>query len=301
MEGPMKSAREILFPASPRYDSVEIVRAKPALSISAIEMLSKCGEQYRRRYVNGEKIPPAVAMIVGRGVDRSVDKNLTSKMTAKILLPVEEVRDTARDAVVEEWDRGGVSLNDEEVKAGVKAVKAAAIDKAVRLSTLHAEKAAPPLNPTHIQRKWTVELKGYPRDLTGVIDIQEGSEAVRDTKTAAKSPREDEAALSDQLTLYALAGKVLDGRVPDKVALDYLVDTQTPKHVIRESTRDDADFRVMLRRIDTAMLAIDRGVFVPARQSDWWCSLKWCGYAASCPYFRGRKSVSMGGSHAEGE
>lgn len=267
---------------------------KPALSISALDMLSKCGEQYRRRYVAGEKIPPAVAMLVGRGVDKSVDRNLTSKIETKQLLPVEEIKDTARDTVVAEWDKGGVVLNEDEIRDGIKAVRAAAIDKAVRLSSLHATSAAPQIQPTHVQRKWTIELQGYPADLTGVIDIQEGSIAVRDTKTSAKSPREDEAHLSDQLTLYALAGKVLDGQPPAVVALDYLVDTKTPKHVVRESTRDNSDFRVMLRRVDTAMKAIDRGVFVPARQTDWWCSKRWCGYFDSCPYARQPKSVFIG-------
>lgn len=273
---------------------------KPALSISALDMLSKCGEQYRRRYVEGDKIAPGVSMLVGRGVDKSVDKNLTSKIQTKTLLSVEEIQEAARDTVSQEWDQGGVTLSDDELRTGIKAVRAAAIDKAVRLSKLHAEKAAPSLNPTHVQRKWTVELKGYPADIMGVIDIQEGAATVRDTKTSAKSPREDEAHLSDQLTLYALASKVLDGQAPAKVALDYLVDTQTPRHVIRESTRDDADFRVMLRRIDTAMAAIDKGVFVPARQSDWWCSRRWCGYFNSCPYARQPKSLVIGGPDVEG-
>jgi hypothetical protein len=264
-------------------------------------MLSRCGEQYRRRYLEGERLAPAVAMIVGHGVDRSVDRNLESKMKTKQLLSLEEVQETARDTVAAEWDTGGVSLNADELKLGVKAVRAGAIDKAVRLSALHATEAAPELLPTHIQRRWTIAMEGYPRDLTGVIDIQEGSAAVRDTKTSTKSPREDEAALSDQLTLYALATRVLDGRTPGKVVLDYLVDLKTPKRVVRESSRDDADFQVMLRRIETAMLAIEKNVFVPARQTDWWCSRRWCGYFDSCPFARQPKSMVLGGGpDAEG-
>lgn len=267
---------------------------KPVLSISALDTLSRCGEQYRRRYVEGERIPPGVAALVGRGVDRSVDKNLNHKIETQALLTVDELKDTARDAVIHEWDHGGVSLSADEVKTGVKTVKADAIDKSVRLAELHAVKAAPHLEPTHIQRKWRVELRNYPVDLVGVIDIQEGTNAVRDTKTSAKSPREDEAHLSDQLTLYALAGKVLDGKPPDKVALDYLVDTKEPKHVTRESTRTDEDFKVMLRRIEVAIHAIEKGVFVPARQTDWWCSRRWCGFFDTCPYARQRTSVFIG-------
>jgi PD-(D/E)XK nuclease superfamily len=269
---------------------------RPALSISALDMLSKCGEQYRRRYIEHERIPPGVAAIVGKGVDKSVDRNLTNKIQTKALLSVEEIKDTARDAVATEWESGGVKLSEAELEAGMKATRAGAIDKAVRLSEVHAIEAAPAINPTHVQRKWVIELDGYPADLTGVIDIQEGAAAVRDTKTSAKSPREDEAHLSDQLTLYALAAKVLDGAAPALVALDYLVDTKMPKKVTRESTRDDDDFRVMLRRIETGMLAIEKGVFVPARQSDWWCSRRWCGYFDSCPYARQPKTLVLGGT-----
>ena len=61
-------------------------KPKPHLSISQLEMLSKCGEQYRRRYIEEEIIPPAVAMLVGRSVDKSVDENLIHKIQTDELL-----------------------------------------------------------------------------------------------------------------------------------------------------------------------------------------------------------------------
>src|SRR6185436_4945942 len=94
-------------------------------------------------------------------------------------------------------------------KEGLPKAKGAGIDKTVRLAELHATDVAPRLNPTVIQRKWTIELPNYPMDLTGWTDIEEGN-VVRDTKTTGKTPRVDEAHFSDQLTLYALAKRVLD-------------------------------------------------------------------------------------------
>jgi hypothetical protein len=35
---------------------------KPALSISQLDMLSRCGEQYRRRYIEHERLAPGVAL-----------------------------------------------------------------------------------------------------------------------------------------------------------------------------------------------------------------------------------------------
>jgi hypothetical protein len=267
---------------------------KPALSISAIDMLSKCGEQYRRRYIEREYYRPGVALLVGKGVDASVNANLQRKIDTRQLLLFDEAVAIARDTFEHEWTSQEVALLPEEVDAGVKVTKGAGIDKTVRLAGLHARDAAPAMQPTAVQRKWRIELPNFPMDLVGVTDIEEGA-TVRDTKTSAKSPREDEAHLSNQLTLYAIAKRVLD-KTPGtvKVALDYLVDLKTPKLVTRESERSNDDFNVMLRRIEVAERAIERGVFVPARQSDWWCSERWCGFARTCPYFRRPVSVAVG-------
>lgn len=281
--------------------AVKEAQRKPALSISAVDMLSKCGEQYYRRYIQKERIAPGVASIVGRGVDGAVNANLTHKMETRELLPLEKVLDLARDAFESEWKSQEVALSKDEVADGVQNVKGRAVDKAVRLAKLHASDLAPVISPTAVQRKWTIELPGYPMDLIGYTDIEEGPSVIRDTKTSHKSPREDEADLSDQLTLYALAKRVLDKtKGPIAVVLDYLVDLKTPKVVTRDSERTIDDFRVMLRRIEVAQRAIDAGVFVPARQSDWWCSPRWCGYFNSCPYARQRKQVFISGENQNG-
>ena len=61
---------------------------------------------------------------------------------------------------------------------------------------------------------------------------------IRDTKTSAKSPvpsfldGNDKAGTADdseQLTAYAVASHVVDGRLPDKMVLDYLVRTNAAK------------------------------------------------------------------------
>lgn len=264
---------------------------KPHLSISQLETLSKCGEQYRRRYLEGEIIPPGVASLVGKATDKSVSDNLAHKIIHDRLMSAEEVAASARDSVAYEWQQG-VKLDEDEAAAGVEKTKGAAIDKAVRLSVLHARSKAPDLAPTHVQRKWTVELTGYPLDLVGVIDVQEGGRAVRDTKTAGKTPNDQIAHDSDQLTAYALAVRVIDGEAPQIVALDYLVDTKTPAVKTFDSTRDVDDFRALLHRIEVAIAALEKGVFVPARQTDWWCSPKWCGYHATCKYVRQPKTVA---------
>jgi len=266
---------------------------KPQLHYSGLDTLSRCGEQFRRRYIEKDIIPPGVALVVGTATHRSIKKNLSHKLESKVCLPLEQVCDEARDALVSEWDGKGVSLQPEEAIQGVKQVKADAIDKAVRLSRLHATEKAPGLEFTHVERSWVVELKGYPVDLAGQLDIQNGTICVRDTKTAGKSPAASIADESDQLTAYALAVQVLEGKPPAQVALDYLIDNKTPVAKTFTSTRDDSDFRALLHRVENAVVAIEKGVFIPARATDWWCGPKWCGYHGSCKFAKQPKSISM--------
>ncbi len=264
---------------------------KPQLHVTGLEMLSKCGEQFRRVYIEKERKPPAVAVVVGKSTHRSVERDLRHKLEYRELLSLEEIQDTARDALVREWNYSDISLEPEELELGLQVVRDQAIDKTVRLSSLHHTAMAPLIEPVHVEHSWTVELPGYPMDLAGTIDILE-SGAVRDTKTAAKSPNERVAAESLQLTAYALAVKVIKKVDVGQVCLDYLIDTKTPQAKTYSSTRDADDYRVLLARIETATIAIQKGIFVPARESDWWCSAKYCGFYSTCRYVRRPKQFA---------
>lgn len=266
--------------------------AKPHLSISQLNMLSRCGEQYNRRYIKGHKLPPGVSLIVGKAVDKAVTRNLANKMDGKGLLPVEQVADIARDEFNSEWDGSDVALQPEEMELGLKIVKGQNADKSIRLARLHATDKAAQIEPTHLQRRVEVELPGYPYDLLGFLDIQEALRSVRDTKTSGKTPAKDVAEKDDQLTMYAMMVKVTDGAIPEKLCLDYLVDLKTPKSETFETTRTDEDFRPILRRVEAAILALEKGVFIPARESDWWCNPKWCGFHSTCPYVKKPKQFA---------
>ena len=249
-------------------------------------MLSFCGEKYRRRYILGERISSGVELLVGKATDSTVNANLGNKIVNDDLLPMEQIKDLACDYLNTEWNQGEVALDEDEIKEGIKKVKGGAVDKSVRLSCLHASEIAPALSPTHVQRKWEIELKNYPFDLMGFIDVQEGTHAVRDTKTSGKSPAKNAADTSDQLTMYAMAVYALDKMLPEKLTLDFLVDNKTPKSVIVETTRTLEDFKPILARIENAIQVIEKGIFVPAAQDSWGCSPKWCGFFRTCKYAR---------------
>ena len=263
---------------------------KPQLHVSALGM--KCMEAFRRRYIMGEKIPPGVRMIVGTGTHRGVDADMKHKIETGELLPLDAVTDATRDGLNAAWEREGVTLEPEELARGMKLIRGEAVDKAVRLVKLHHTETAPKIKPIHAERAWSLEIAGKPFDFVGQIDIQEEG-AVRDTKTSAKTPSADCAEKSLQLKAYAMAVKALDGKIPEKVSLDYLIDNKTPKAATFYYAPDAEDFSLVLNRLDTVAYAMEKGVFVPVEPDHWCCDPKWCGYFDSCKYVRRPKQFAV--------
>lgn len=251
------------------------------VSHTRMAMLSRCGEQYRRRYVEGEILPPGVALIVGGAVDSSVSENMRHKMEHDSLLALDAVGAIAADECAMRWSAGDVILSDDEVMLGAAKVKGEAVDKSVRLARLHAKEVAPAIEPTHVQRGFEVELDGAL--LTGYMDIQE-RRRVRDTKTSKRAPQANAADTSLQLGIYALAARVLDDTLPDVVQLDYLIDGRKPVSLSLASTRDDAALDAVLARVNRFVETVRAGAFQPVDPDSWVCSRQFCGYHSTCPF-----------------
>jgi hypothetical protein len=261
------------------------------LHYSGLDRLFGCGEAFYRIYILGEKMDASVSMMVGTAVDKSVARNLGNKILTGQLLATAEVESIARDSFEIEWRLRDRVLSAEEKLAGEAKVKGDGIDKSIRLARLHHRELAPIINPTHVQRKWAISIPGFQFDLVGEIDIQEGAEAIRDTKAKGKSPNESEVHYSDQLTQYHLAVKVLDKVDVKSVKLDCVIDNKTPVAKVYSSTRDADDHRVLLNRVERAAEVIESGAFTPAQPTDWRCSPKWCGFFSTCKFAKRPKFV----------
>jgi len=264
-------------------------------SFTQIQMMQRCGEQYRRRYPGGEKLPPAAAMVVGMAPDRVASKNLKAKIDGAMLLTADESeeagRTEARNIIVTE----GLWLSQEERKEGEKKVADNAVARAGKMARAHTTSLLPVIQPTHVQREWAVVVPAYDTTLIGVIDVQEGARSVRDLKCSKRAPTKYAAENSDQLTAYALAALTLDGMIPEELILDVLTDGTKGVHVHKRiATRDRDDLQSFYRRLERHIEAVEKGVFVPTSQDNWQCSLRWCGYAPTCPYFRGHKVLGTG-------
>lgn len=287
------------------------------LSHTQLDMLARCGVAWEFRYVQKiKRPPPSIKMLIGRGVDHSVTANLRHKRDEGAPLELGEAQEKARDGLVYEWSQSGVILEPQEEADGVVRVKGKAIDATVELAGAHHEQVAPLIEPAWVQRKFEIELEGYDCSLVGVVDVQEdratGDPEARqrdedtmltqwakgevrpsralDTKTVRKAKNQNDVDNSLQLTAYSMAIEVIDGKRPDEVGLDVLIDksalkTPKPPKVQRlTSTRTDEDTAALLARVERAVTVMSSGVVTPAPPDSWYCSERWCAYHPICPF-----------------
>ncbi len=256
---------------------------KPYLSNTRLGMLSRCGIQYQYRYIDGIIAPPSVPMVRGIAVHDTVRADLDAKRVSGELMADEEVKDIAAEKAKATFDGMEPELTADEKESGREKTRAAVIDTAVALNSLHHSEIAPGIEPVYLERRFRIEIPSCSHDMVGVIDVQEPTK-LRDTKTTGKSPGKNEAHNSLQLTVYSLGAKVIDGVEPESLHLDYLVSTKPPKAVSLKTTRTKAHYESLLRRVEQAAKVIESGAFMPASPDHWCCSKKWCGWYDRCPW-----------------
>jgi hypothetical protein len=200
-------------------------------------MYERCGEQYRRRYIEREKSPPALAMIRGRGQSEAQHMDLQTKIDIDELADESDLVDIARDKVHKDAESpDDVDLTPEEKSEGFEVARGKVVDQSIRATRLHHQNVAPSLKPANVEGKleFTVPMPDEStRDFIGYYDVLETDDVLRDTKTTLKRPAGGIAGQSDQLALYSFALKQTTGVAPPSQSLDYLIlsSAQNPTEV----------------------------------------------------------------------
>lgn len=257
---------------------------KPHLSASQLDTFCRCPEQWRRRYIDKDVIPPGIALAKGKGFHTGAETNMRQKIETHEDLSATDIVDVSI-AAFEAEAHGGVAFTDDEQSRGPSVVIGEAKDSLRSLATLHAEKQAPDYQPVLVEQTVRITLPSAPRDLLGVIDLADDKHRVTDFKTASRKKSQSDADDSVQLTIYASSFNALMGFEPSEVRLDSAIQTKTKvDRQVLTSQRGVADFSALASRINVVSSAIQAGIFPPASPGSWWCSPRWCGYWATCPY-----------------
>ncbi|RKY09319.1 MAG: hypothetical protein DRP56_02790 [Planctomycetota bacterium] len=255
-----------------------------------INAWSMCGERVRRRWIEGDIIPPGIAARIGTGVHSGADVNYSAKIKTGEDEPLDVVLDAARDGYVKSVSDNGVFFPPEEKPSAQKQLEDG-IDTVVELTRLYREECAPQVLPILVEEEIFLNDPDLDIPFRGTLDVLADDRALRDIKTSARKWPQSKADTSVQPTLYNELVKEKTGSYPERIVYDIFTKTKKPAYQVMETTRQPGDFETLKLRVKLMMQSITAGIFPPAEPGHWCCSPKWCGYYYSCPHIPAHKKI----------
>ena len=265
---------------------------KPHRSPSAMGTYFGCGEDFRRRYMEHERIPPTLSMLGGTGMHKGAEHNFRQKIDSHVDLPVADVVAAAVAGFDAAIAKDGLTLFPEELALGEGVAVGMKRDEVANSAAAFRLTQSPDYQPKAVEQLVRIPVPKGTHDLLGIMDLVADDiargvdDVVVDFKNAKKSKSAADAAESTQLTFYSAAHQVQYGKPPSEVRLDVLVTTK--KGVSRQllvEHRDAKDFQVLANRLNAMEQGVKAGVFLPAAPGSWKCSAKWCPwFTRGCVY-----------------
>jgi hypothetical protein len=252
-----------------------------AIHQSTLNTALRCGEQFRRRYVNGEIIPPSIAAGRGRALHKANEINCKQKARTKIDLPADALKDAARDSYVKEFRDNGVFLSRDEQPRKHELLNQGLTDCLTMVGLYHRE-VAPEILPIDTERKFIIDI-GLALPLAGTMDIVQAGR-IDDLKGAGKSWSEGQIAKEIQPIFYSMAYEHEFDQRPEFYYHVLVALKSGPKRQVQRQVASDNQYRALLAKIHLFIHMLNSGVFPPADPTAWVCSEKYCGYYTTCPY-----------------
>lgn len=259
------------------------------LSLSQLDMFTRCGEQYRRRYLEEEIIPPGISARIGSGVHKAAETNLREKKRTGHDLPLDAVQDCAAEAYHKAL-QDGVFFAPEDLPSAKKAL-AEGKDTAVSLATLFRKELAPTITPALVEERIVIDLPGVDLPVVTILDVYTEDKTLRDLKTSGKKWHDGKAHASNQPTAYREAVRQATGEYPAALLFDVLVSNKTPVLQTLSTQRDAQDTAILARKFQLMCASINAGIFLPAQPDHWCCGPRFCGYFFTCPHIPAHRKI----------
>ena len=248
---------------------------------SNLGMALRCGEQFRRRYVEGERVPPGIAAGRGTGVHRANETNLKQKVITKKDLRLTDLKDAARDGFVNAF-RNGIFLAKEDIPLKAKILNQG-LNDTLKLTGMYRDKVAPLIDPVEVERRFKIDV-GLDLPLAGMIDIERHAK-IDDLKTSGKKWAEGRIDTEIQPIFYSYAHEHETGNRP-QFNYHILKITQggSTGYQLQSIRATDDHYQSLMAKCRMMIRMLESGVFMPANPGSWWCSERWCGYYQTCVY-----------------
>lgn len=251
-----------------------------SISQSTVNMALRCGEQFRRRYLEGEVVLPGVTMLRGTSVHKASQVNLTAKIRTGQDEPLSVLLDAAEDTFRKEA-ANGIYLSRAEVPEKTNILEKG-LTETLGLTNLYRNAVAPEIVPVHVERKFVIDM-GFEFPLTGYLDIEAG-EKIHDLKTASMKWPEDRIQQEIQPVFYSMAFEHEFGRRPGFKYHILIPYKKGPQRQVQEITVTDSACEVLKAKIRLVEDMLRAGIFMPAYPGSWWCAEKWCGFWNTCRF-----------------
>ena len=242
------------------------------ISHTQIAMLLRCGEEYRRTYVEGQPRPLAPALIVGQVYHKTIEFGFNARLTDGTELSMPEIRQVAQDgwamAVAGAeiaWDGG----KPEELR-----------DQVANLAALYWEQVAVAIKPMAVEMRFEVDVPQVDVPLVGIIDLVDG-ETLVDHKTANRAWSQNRAERDLQACAYLYARWRQTGEQASQFRFDVAVKSGKPRIQQLATSRTERQLRWYERLLQAAWGQIQAGVFVP-NPTAWNCSARYCPFWSDC-------------------
>jgi len=240
-----------------------------------------CPEAWRRRYIEGDKIPPGIAAVAGSGFHKAPEVDFQSVIAGDGHLTVSDCEDAAATEYVRRLSEDGIYLTREDSQKK-NALLAEGKDNAIRAAGKFREDVAEKFEPTLVEHEVTIDIEGISKPVLGYIDVFTVDRMLADWKLS-KAWNQDKSETADQATVYNEMIRQIDGAPPAKTTFQVFKPLKKEiRHTEFVTHRDQSDLVSLVSRAQIMERMIQKGDFPGCAPGHWKCSPKWCGYYGSC-------------------
>ncbi len=261
---------------------------------SMLNTAFKCGEQFRRRYIENEIIPPGIAAGRGTGVHNASKINLRQKVVSKTDLPLSDLQDATRDGFIHAFDNG-IFLTKNELPLKAKIINEG-LEDALICTKVYRESVAPQIDPVSVEEPFIIDV-GLSLPLAGTMD-HESTPRIDDLKTSSKKWADGKINEEIQPVLYSFVKEFQTKIRPDFI-YHIMISRRGRDGSITSSDyqeqryrAEDRHYAALISRIRNFITMLERGSFPPSNQNNWWCGERWCGYFNTCEYVGNGKKTT---------
>jgi hypothetical protein len=268
----------------------------PQLSPSSITTFLTCPEQWRRRYVLGQRERSNASLLIGRADSKARELNLGQKIVTGLDMGLGLVQEIAADAFTQglEEEGGAGEVDWKGKKDEEPMTPGSAKDMSVKVATAYRQTVSELVRPVAVEQEVTVEVPGIVPVVHGYIDVTEAG-SIRECKTSNKAVNKPKGNWLAQTLLYSAA----HGNVPVtfdvsvkrlKGPAEVLSGSFKPELVAHQDGRAGERLALMTATVVESIVALleKRGpdnVWPGVGAIQLVSPCGWCDFAINCPWF----------------